>query len=489
MDQNKTSYDTVYENITKEIQSLEEEKNIINGEMDLLRQEFKNDKQIIDSEIDVLLQNLENVSMDMDELLEKIERAENRSGVPEERKKNTINGYNRLFKNLEEKEKELQQKISDLNKEKEEKSKNLNKKLDDLIKKMKPIDSDINVKKPRQEYYSSLIDAKKKEMEKKQEEIDNARKRLDDDEIQSDEEALKSEERKAIIKFIKSQDSDSDIFKDYAKSDDSDDYLAIIKEKYATEFDAFVKEKEGRNKPIDQVVEPVPEISGEPSQISVEGPAIERVDNPQKKPSSEQDNDFEIFDQLKGIDPTRDTLVLGSDISASDLGKDFNKPEGVKKENNGFKKAGDLLPGMGSVPENHQDEDIEKPEEDLLPPVVSIENEENGNSVEGDNAVSASADLGENGSDVSFEVTKRSKVVSIVDGAKGLIKELVDTKHGRALAALVAIGGAVAVVATGPVGFTALGTIASGLGSAATIAGGGVLSAAAVNEIEKGKRL
>lgn len=92
---------------------------------------------------------------------------------------------------------------------------------------------------------------------------------------------------------------------------------------------------------------------------------------------------------------------------------------------------------------------------------------------------------------VEYEVEKkeveRNKVVAIVEHTKGLIRELVDTKHGREISALLAIGGAASVVATGPVGLTTLGTVAQGVGAAAAIAGGGLLGAAVVNDFNKSR--
>ena len=69
-----------------------------------------------------------------------------------------------------------------------------------------------------------------------------------------------------------------------------------------------------------------------------------------------------------------------------------------------------------------------------------------------------------------------------MEKTKGLIRELVDTKHGRAVSALLAIAGTVATVATAPVVITAV-------GSAAAIAGGGLLATAAANEFNKGRKL
>ena len=83
----------------------------------------------------------------------------------------------------------------------------------------------------------------------------------------------------------------------------------------------------------------------------------------------------------------------------------------------------------------------------------------------------------------------RSKVIAIKDGVNSRIRELVDTKGGRKLAATLGTLGLAAVVLTGPVGGTVLGTIAAGVGSTAFIGGGGVLTAAAVKEFEKGRKL
>ena len=81
------------------------------------------------------------------------------------------------------------------------------------------------------------------------------------------------------------------------------------------------------------------------------------------------------------------------------------------------------------------------------------------------------------------------RLVSMIAGAKSKFQETINNKANVALAACIAIGGVVAVIATGPVGFTALGAIAQATGSAALIGGGSVVSAAAANEFNKGRKL
>lgn len=82
---------------------------------------------------------------------------------------------------------------------------------------------------------------------------------------------------------------------------------------------------------------------------------------------------------------------------------------------------------------------------------------------------------------------ERPRLVTMIAGAKSKFQELINNKANVAVAACIAIGGAAAVIATGPVGFTALGAIAQATGSAALIGGGSVVSAAAANNYTKGR--
>ncbi len=188
---------------------------------------------------------------------------------------------------------------------------------------------------------------------------------------------------------------------------------------------------------------------------------VEEAEGKDKKDDEGKPADEQEKDEFYGID-------FGNKESEPEYTEIMNKEE-LENDFNGEapEKPEDLLPNKDSESTKLEPEDVEKPE-DLLPnPEMEVTVEfENNDAMD----------------------KARRKVVAIVEHTKGLIKELTDTKHGRAISALLAISGAVAVVATGPVGFTAAGAAFQALGSAATIAGGGLLSAAAANDFNNKSR-
>lgn len=167
------------------------------------------------------------------------------------------------------------------------------------------------------------------------------------------------------------------------------------------------------------------------------------------------------FDNKNNNSVVDDTLVLNKDVIEKDDGTLTNveAPQvetsvSNEKDLDDVEKPEDLLTNA-NVEQSKVDE-VEKPE-DLLPK---------------DNA-----DL----------TPEPSRLVSMIAGAKSKFQELINNKANVAVAACIAIGGAAAIIATGPVGFTALGAIAQATGSAALIGGGGVVSAAAANNYTKGR--
>lgn len=151
------------------------------------------------------------------------------------------------------------------------------------------------------------------------------------------------------------------------------------------------------------------------------------------------------FDNKGNNSVVDDTLVLNKDV--------IQNPDGTLKD------VSDETPNESLVNANDEQskvDEVKKPE-DLLPQ---------------DNA-----DL----------TPEPSRLVNMIAGAKSKFQEIINNKANVALAACIAIGGAAAVITTGPVGFTALGAIAQATGSAALIGGGSVVSAAAANNYSKGR--
>jgi hypothetical protein len=162
------------------------------------------------------------------------------------------------------------------------------------------------------------------------------------------------------------------------------------------------------------------------------------------------------FDNKNNNSVVDDTLVLNKDV--------FEKDDGTLTNVE--------VPQVETSVSNENDlDDVEKPE-DLLPQNNVKALEENTTQIE-----QPEADL----------TPERHRLVSMIAGAKTKFQELINNKANVAVAACIAIGGAAAVIATGPVGFTALGAIAQATGSAALIGGGGVVSAAAANNYTKGR--